>query len=148
MTSTVNRCVVREAQVDESISACFPVMSQLRPALAREEFVLRVLKQRASGYRLVFITVEGMVVCAAGFRVMQCLAWGVFLYVDDFVTDSAHRSKGYGKIMLGWLREEACRQGCSQLHLDSGVQRKEAHRFYLREGMELSCYHFAEHVKP
>ena len=32
--------------------------------------------------------------------------------------------------------------GCAQLHLDSGVQREKAHRFYFREGMGVNAYHF------
>ena len=28
-------------------------------------------------------------------------------------------------------------------HLDSGLQRRDAHRFYAREGMAASGYHFA-----
>ena len=47
----------------------------------------------------------------------------------------------------GWLqalRDIARKRGCQYLHLDSGTQRKQAHRFYLREGMEISNFHFDE----
>ncbi len=36
--------------------------------------------------------------------------------------------------MISWLKSHARQLGCNQLHLDSGVQRFSAHRFYLREG--------------
>ena len=61
-------------------------------------------------------------VAVAGFRVGENLAWGRFLYVDDLVTLSAHRSKGYGSKLLTWLKAFAVREGCMQLHLDSGIQ--------------------------
>jgi hypothetical protein len=32
------------------------------------------------------------------------------------------------------------------LHLDSGVQRLDAHRFYDREGFDRTCIHFAKHI--
>jgi GNAT superfamily N-acetyltransferase len=83
------------------------------------------------------------VCCVAGYRVSRNLAWGEFLYVDDLVTDEATRSHGFGKALLAWLVDEARRQGCAQLHLDSGMQRKDAHRFYLREGLDNLGYHFA-----
>ena len=38
---------------------------------------------------------------------------------------------------------EARRRGCAQFHLDSGVQRFDAHRFYLHKGMNISAHHFA-----
>ena len=50
--------------------------------------------------------------------------------------------------MLSWLKEYAAREGCSQLHLDTGVQRKETHRFYEREGMTMAGLHFFENVAP
>lgn len=59
------------------------------------------------------------------------------------MTAGSERSKGHGKALLGWLRQLALESGCDALHLDSGVQRKRAHRFYLREGLELSSYHFS-----
>ena len=40
----------------------------------------------------------------------------------------------------------AAKEGCLQLHLDSGIQRKEAHRFYEREGMTITGFHFAENI--
>lgn len=32
------------------------------------------------------------------------------------------------------------------MHLDSGIQRKEAHRFYEREGMTMASFHFIEKI--
>jgi hypothetical protein len=32
--------------------------------------------------------------------------------------------------LLMWLKDYATKRGCLQLHLDAGVQRNEAHRFY------------------
>jgi GNAT superfamily N-acetyltransferase len=85
-------------------------------------------------------------VAVAGFRVGESLAWGRFLYVDDLVTLPAHRSQGYGSGLLAWLRAYAAQAGCGQLHLDSGVQRKDAHRFYEREGMTAAALHFAQTI--
>ena len=42
----------------------------------------------------------------------------------------------------------AVAEDCEVFHLDSGVQRKRAHQFYLREGLELAGYHFSERLKP
>ena len=83
----------------------------------------------------------------AGFRIGESLAWGRFLYIDDLVTLSSRRSRGFGAALLSWLVEFATKEGCDQLHLDSGIQRKDAHRFYEREGMQLAGYHFAKRVE-
>lgn len=131
------------AETPTDIEHAFPVMVQLRPHLTREEFIARVQRQMADGYRLACLSVGSVMNAVAGYRILENLAWGRFLYVDDLVTDAATRSHGYGKALLTWLAEQARHEGCAQLHLDSGAQRYDAHRFYLREGMENRGFHFA-----
>lgn len=133
---------IRLADSDSEILACFPVMAELRPHLAEEDFVARIRAQQQSGYRLAYRAADAAPVAVAGFRLAENLAWGRFLYVDDLCTSSANRSRGHGAALLAWLVQFAAEQGCAELHLDSGVQRKAAHRFYEREGMTVSGYHF------
>lgn len=136
------------AITDAAIAACYPVMRELRPHIAASEFLPRIRSQERSGYRLACIEGPAGVVAVAGFRTGENLAWGRFLYVDDLVTLPEHRSQGYGSALLSWLRTYAAEQGCGQMHLDSGVQRKDAHRFYEREGMTLASLHFFEKIAP
>lgn len=134
---------IRLATTDSEIAACYPVMRELRPHLAESDFLPRVRGLQQTGFRLAFVEQPEGVVAVTGFRLGENLAWGRFLYVDDLVTLPAHRSNGLGAALLAWLREYAESQGCQQLHLDSGIQRKDAHRFYQREDMSVSGYHFA-----
>ena len=62
---------------------------------------------------------------------------------EAIVTDDAARSEGWGGQLLDWLIEAAREEGCQQFHLDSGVQRFGAHRFYLMKRMQITCHHFA-----
>lgn len=140
----MNKIVV--CQTDDEIRACYPVMQQLRPHIEAAEFVERVHAQQVMGYKLVCIIDNETVVAVAGYRPGLNLAWGKHVYVDDLVTDSAARSNGLGQSLLHWLMDEARRQDCKQLHLDSGVQRLQAHRFYEREGMHFASKHFVIEV--
>lgn len=121
---------------------CFPVMRQLRPHLVEVDFVERIEAQRRNGYQLLAAIVDGQPAALAGFRVMENLAWGRFVYVDDLVTDEEHRSEGYGGLLLDWLIDYCRDNGMAELHLDSGVQRFGAHRFYLQKRMDITCHHF------
>lgn len=132
------------AATDDMIAACYPVMVELRPQLKREQFVKQIRDQQAQGYRLVYLDVNGSPVAVAGFRVSTNLAWGRFLYVDDLVSLPSQRSCGYGRRLLGWLKQHALDEHCDQIHLDSGMQRERAHHFYKREGMKATGFHFAE----
>ena len=52
------------------------------------------------------------------------------------------RSAGYGGQLFDWLVERARAEGCRTLELDSGVQRFDAHRFYLVRRMSIVSHHF------
>ncbi|HEX9198328.1 MAG TPA: GNAT family N-acetyltransferase [Acidobacteriaceae bacterium] len=135
---------VRLAQSSAEIARCFPVMMHLRPHLVAAEFVGRVEAQQAQGFRLAYLEDNGAVVAVAGFRVMEMLASGRTLYVDDLVTDEMQRSRGYGKTMLDWLQDFARKAGCQTFSLDSGTFRHDAHAFYFRERMRVTSFHFAK----
>jgi GNAT superfamily N-acetyltransferase len=140
--------MIERAETDEAILACYDVMAELRPHLARADFLATVRAMQQDGLRLACVREGGRVVAVAGYRISTNLFCGKHLYVDDLVTADAERSKGHGKALLAWLRALAVENGCDVLDLDSGVQRKRAHQFYLREGMELAAYHFSERLKP
>lgn len=133
---------IQLATTDSEIESCFPVMVQLRPDLEPGTFVSRVRRQQQSGYELAMAVDDGRVVAVAGFRIGENLAWGKFLYVDDLVTDASVRSHGHGLHLMEWLRDRAMESRCDELHLDSGVQRFGAHRFYLKFEMDITSHHF------
>lgn len=135
------------AESDAQIASCFSTFVELRPHLTRESFVARVQRQRQYGYQLVFLQEDGECVCCAGFRILENLAWGKFLYVDDLVTREVARSRGFGGEMLRWLIDLARREGCAELHLDSGTQRTGAHRFYFKTGLLVNSFHFSMPLK-
>jgi GNAT superfamily N-acetyltransferase len=135
------------AESDEEIARCFAVMVQLRPHLAEGGFVTQVRRMQAEGFRLAFLEDDGGIRAVAGYRFQEKLFSGRNLYVDDLVTGTSNRSRGHGSRLLAWLADEARRHGCDQLELDSGVQRFDAHRFYFRERMHISAYHFVTALK-
>ncbi len=134
---------IRLAESPEDIARCFDTMHELRPYLLHGEFVERVQRQqREGGYRLALLESDGAVRSVAGYRFAEYLAWGRILYVDDLVTRECDRGFGFGSVLFDWLVEQARAAGCVQFHLDSGVQRFGAHRFYLHKGMDITAHHF------
>ena len=135
---------IQLANNDTDIERCFPVMVQLRPHLTAADFMVRVKRQfQLHGYRLAYVEANGKINAVAGFRITEMLFRGRFMYVDDLVTDSTERSRGYGAALFDWLLEHAKSQNCEEVALDSGVQRSGAHRFYFTKRMEIVAYHFS-----
>ena len=137
----------KQAVTDEEIRKCFPVIAELRPHLVEENFLSLVYEMAQQGFRLAYIEQENQVVAVAGYRIYTNFFLGKNLYVDDLVTTESTRSQGHGESLLGWLRELAIENACNHLHLDSGTQRDQAHKFYFRQGLTINSYHFSEDLR-
>jgi GNAT superfamily N-acetyltransferase len=132
------------ARTPAEIARCYDVMRELRTHFTdRKKFVKQVQRQQRDGYLLAFVEAGGEIRAAAGYRFIEWLFSGRFLYVDDLVTRASDRSAGYGKKLMDWLVQQARKEKCNSLELDSGVQRFDAHRFYFRQRMKISSYHFS-----
>lgn len=150
MSATPDARSIRHAESDADIARCFPVMAELRPHLLTdssvEAFIQQVRLQEKEGFRLAYLEDGGEIRAVAGYRVMHKFYCNG-LYVDDLVTREPDRSKGYGDAFFDWLLDLTRQLGCAELELDSGVQRFDAHRFYLRKRMKIGAHHFSLKVK-
>lgn len=142
MKPSVQRRVVRVAD-EATLERCLPVLLELRPRLRAAECRKQIHRQRLDGYALVALEQDGQILAVGGYRVLENLAWGKFLYVDDLVTRKDAQDRGHGQRLIQWLVREARRLGCGALHLDSGVQRFAAHGFYLKHRLHIVAHHFA-----
>ena len=135
---------IRIAEMDEEIERCYPVMLELRPHIAREDFLPQVRRQMAaSNFRLVYLTDEAEVKAVGGIRVAEWLARGTSLEIEDLVATEHDRSKGYGGKLFDWIVEHAKTNGCKEVRLVSHVTRYRAHRFYLNKGMIIDAHFFS-----
>ena len=136
---TLNIITIESAQ---DIQACFTVLSQLREHLTEETFLELIQNQYKRGYQLVAVKLDGSIVAVAGFHIQENLAWGKYLYIKALVIEKNTRSSGVGKALLNWLHQKARENNYQKLHLDSGIQRKDAHHFYEREEMMFASHHY------
>ena len=133
---------IKIANTDAEIMACLPVIKELRPNVEGSNFIERVKKMGVQGYKIAYLAKRGKPVACMGFREMEMLYTGPSLYIDDLVTLSAERSKGCGEALIKWAVDYARSRNHKVVHLDSGTQRHDAHRFYMREKFHISSYHF------
>lgn len=65
---------------------------------------------------------------------------GQTCYVSSIFTVPEARGKGYGRKLMDHAQKLARERGCAAIVLDSGIPRKEAHRFYELYGFD-KCAH-------
>jgi GNAT superfamily N-acetyltransferase len=131
------------ARKDEEIQNCYDVMSQLRPHIEREDFLPRVRRQMNDfDYGLLYLTDDDEVKAVAGIRISEWLHGGKYVEIDDLVAKDGERSKGYGGQLFDWIIDYAKSENCDHVRLLSGVQRFDAHRFYLNKRMNIEAHYF------
>lgn len=133
---------IRRLDDTAAIASAWPVVRQLRPHLDQADLVAAWQVQQAEGFRAVGLFEDGVCRAFAGYRIQHMLAHGRILYVDDLVSDEAARGSGLGTRLMDWLIDEARREDCASLQLDSGTQRLGAHGFYFARGLHISAFHF------
>ena len=119
------------------------VHRQLRPQLP-EDYVDRMKEVFASGAEMAVAVVAGEVAGITVFRVVEKTFSGRELYCDDLVTDEAKRSTGVGHALIAYMERVGRERRCDTLALDSGTQRQQAHKFYFREQLPITAFHFSK----
>jgi len=119
------------------------VLLQLRPQYTKESLITQIKKQQRSGYQIAYVKSGAEILCVAGFIVGEKIAWGKHIYIDDLVTNENCRSTGVGTFIINWFKAYCKELGCKQLHLDSGIQKFPAHRFYLTNRFNIASHHFS-----
>ena len=135
---------LKEGSKSKDFQEVLKLLSQLGTfydPISIESLSSKVEKQLKDGYQLVYVKSENDIVAAAGFVISEKLGWGKHIYIDDFITDEKYRSKGIGTFLIQWLKEHGKSIGCTQIHLDSTVDRFDAHRFYMRNGFSIRSHH-------
>ncbi|MDQ3599528.1 MAG: GNAT family N-acetyltransferase [Pseudomonadota bacterium] len=142
MKSQVNLVALsRRAELER----CFALMKLLRPSLVSAPlFADQITRQFQQGYQLLGAVHGGAVVGLIGFREVENLLYGRFIYVDDLVVDTEVRHLGLGASLLEAVRADAVNRECAHLVLDTGLHMPLAQRFYYREGMLARGMHFVQ----
>ncbi|OSY42786.1 MULTISPECIES: GNAT family N-acetyltransferase [Pseudonocardia] len=120
----------------------FHLLGHLRPGFTNEQLDELLSVGYDQGLRYLVAQAGRATVGAAGYRVLAT-SRGRILVVDDLVTSPAVRSRGIAPVLLDELRRRAVAAGCCRIELDSGVGNTGAHRFYLRNRLDISAFHFA-----
>jgi ribosomal protein S18 acetylase RimI-like enzyme len=122
---------------DESAFEFFELLKELRPHLTFPLFL--EIKNEASSYNLIGLKSGNQLVALMGYRIISDFVHGRHLYIDDLVTSQEFRSKGYGEKLLNRAEFLAKENMCSNLRLCTGIDNKNAMRFYEKNSWNLKA---------
>ena len=125
------------------LRAAEAVHRQLRPGLP-DDYLERMHQVFASGAEMAVAVVDGKVAGITVFRILEKTFTGRELYCDDLVTEESRRSTGVGRALIAYMEKVGRGRACDVLALDSGTHRQQAHKFYFREQMPITAFHFSK----
>ncbi len=123
--------------------AALPVLQELRTNLTPAGLETALRDGGPQGLCFIGIFDGDHCVGVAGYRPINNTSAGRKLYVDDLVVTQTRRTQGVGQVLFAELVRRAKGLQCTALELDSGVQRFNAHKFYLQSGMHIRSHHFS-----
>ena len=137
-----NKCITALTTIEQWVQA-FPVLKQLRTELTEHTYLDLLREMKREGYQLFALLINNQIVSLAGIGIRTNFYNGRHVYIYDLITDSSHRSFGYGNKLLSYIHHWALENGAEYVALESGLQRIDAHRFYEEKlDYEKWCYSF------
>ncbi|WP_298432348.1 GNAT family N-acetyltransferase [uncultured Jannaschia sp.] len=118
------------------------VLRTLRHSLPQEVFDRRLAAARDDGYVVLEAHDGDLILGVLGYRIVVDVCWGRTLFVDDLVVAQIARGQGIGGALLGEAKARAQALRCDHLRLCSGLDRRDAHRFYEAHGLSRSSFQF------
>ncbi|MPQ83559.1 GNAT family N-acetyltransferase [Pseudomonas sp. MAFF 730085] len=133
---------------EQAFGASFDLMRVLRPHIVTQAaYLAQFARQTEQGYRLLAVCDGERIVGLAGYRELENLLYGRFIYVDDLVVSPALQRSGLGERLLNAVRDEAVQRQCDHLVLDTGLHMPLAQRFYFRQGLLARGMHFTQRLR-
>ncbi len=122
-----------DSQLD--LQAAFILLKELRPHIDETVFFdIYAKAHKADHYSLVGLYLSEKLIAVMGYRYLYDYVHGKHVYVDDLVTATEERSKGYGAQLLKFAENLALRNGCKQLRLCTGIENESGKKFYEKNG--------------
>lgn len=140
--------IIEHLEDHYALQASFALMCVLRPHLTDvQSYTDQLQRQMDQGYRLLAVRNDQSIVGLAGYRELENLLYGRFVYVDDLVICPQLQRSGLGAQLLNGVRDEALRRQSDYLVLDTGLHMPLTQRFYFRQELLARGMHFTQDLR-
>lgn len=96
---------IKELESKDEFIKAFVIVKQLRTHLSEETYLKLIDDMKKEGYKLFALYIHDEIVSVIGVIKLTNLYYGKHVWVNDLVTDINKRSKGYGEILLSFIKE-------------------------------------------
>jgi GNAT superfamily N-acetyltransferase len=134
---------IKRLEKIEELLETYPLVRLLKPELGYDAFCHIQTEAFKEGYQCVgAFTRSNELLGMCGYWIRHRFCSMKVMHVDSIVAADHMQGKGIGSVIMDWVIEEARKQGCDHMALDTYIERKEAHSFYLKHHFGVQGLHF------
>ncbi len=131
----------------KSLTKICELTQQLNPNLEKEEQLKRQTEMfEFENYRCFGFYSDDALVGVMSIWITVRLYSGKQIEVDNFVIDTSHHNKGYGKKFLNLVQQWAQEKECISMELNTYIENSKSHKFYFNEGYRIMGLHMQKDI--
>lgn len=147
LSEELSKIVIKKLSSKAEIAPIFSILTQHHKHINKADFLKYIDEILAEkNYQMIAGYIDDQMIGIAGYWILTRFYSGKYIQVGNMVIDENFRSLGVGKKILSFIETEGKQQQCQHLILDSRLDNKKSHNFYLREGFEIMGYHFMKDI--
>jgi GNAT superfamily N-acetyltransferase len=134
---------IKKLETQEELYATYPFVAQLTPDLSEASFRTIQDKIMDDGYQCIgAFDTDGTMHGMCGYWIRHRFYCGKGLHIDNIASTGEMHGRGIGTVLMDWIVAEATAQGCDNVVLDTYLENKDAHAFYLKHQLRIAGLHF------
>lgn len=112
-----------ELKTDRELPEAFPILKELVPPLAKDEFLRAHDHELLKPHKLFGLRVSGELVSVAAAWVLMTGLFDKILWIHAFVTKEDMRARGYGKQLLSEIEHYGRKEGFTEIRAHAHRER-------------------------
>lgn len=126
----------------DSIDEIIPLLLRLYPSIGKDVITSRLQEVSKSDWECLVLRESDGIIGLSGFRIMDRICYGKFLYIDHFIIDENRQSSGAAKFLLDRIVDISESMKCESVILDTFVTNSRAQHFWMKGGFKIVGFHF------
>ena len=134
---------IKKLTTKEELYATYPFVAQLTPDLTEATFRIIQDEIMHDGYQCIgAFDADGEMFGMCGYWIRHRFYCGKGLHIDNIASIGEMHGRGIGTVLMEWIVEESKAHGCDHVVLDTYLENKDAHAFYLKNRLRIAGLHF------
>lgn len=131
----------------QELEDLLPLLYDLYPSIDNGVIKTRLYNVAQTDWDCFALKKDQDILAMSGFRIMERICYGKFMYIDHFIVHKDHRGTNITLDLLNHLVKFAIVDGCDSIILDTFVSNSRAQKLWLNNKFKIVGFHFQRILK-